>query len=110
MQNTEQPTPPKKKGNRIGNPNGAGRKPKGVEVQISRIADQQLPKILLKSAQAVNKFFNSRKFTLREKAELGAKFLVKAMPQRFEGEVRAQVVAMGTIKVGATNMVFDIGS
>ena len=104
------------KGNRGGQKGRSGRKTKFIEVRISAVADQELPGILLKSAKAINAFFDyeppkkDKLEYMRYKAEVGKAFLVKTIPARFEGEVKAQVVKMPSIEVDGIPLVFDVGS
>ena len=94
----------------------SGRRTAFVEIRISAIADQELPGILLKSSKAINEFFDYKPKKeekgeyLRLKAEVGKAFLVKTIPARFEGEVRAKVVEMGNVERDGVPLRFDVGS
>lgn len=58
----------------------AGRKSKAYEVSVGKIISSEMPQILIESAKHVNSFFSDPLIEKEVKAELGARFLMKAMP------------------------------
>lgn len=77
----------------------SGRKSNAYYVALTDFNGTELPVLLSKCGYWVNKFFEDPDQTLKDKADLASRFLLKAMPQRVEGELDSRSFREITIKL-----------